>query len=368
VAMRLQKPGSPATLKISGSVTGVRKVRRSSRWASAALLLLALATRAVRAQEEEYPALNRGLLRGGEETLRAFASVSRATRNSIVKFNLDGKTVALGTVVDPAGLALTKASEIGKGKLTCWLASDKEVSAEVLAADDAEDLALVRVNARGLKAIQWSTDEVWVGQWAITPGIAETPHAAGIISTLPHRVRPERAYIGVQFDLDTTTPKIGQVMPGLGAEKAGLKAGDVILTVNGAAVTNRQEVVDSVRELRQGQVVKVRVKRAETEFDSEIRLMPLVDENSDRPSSRLQRFERLRGEVSQRSQGFERAIEHDTVLQPWLCGGPLVNLDGKALGINIARAGRVSTYAVPTVIVQRILKKLRDQSGSVPPF
>ena len=35
------------------------------------------------------------------------------------------------------------------------------------------------------------------------------------------------------------------------------------------------------------------------------------------------------------------------MLQPWLCGGPLVNLDGEAIGLNIARAGRVTTYALP---------------------
>jgi len=332
--------------------------------AGCCVLLVSFSSRGILAQGEDYPALDRDLLRGGEETLRAFAPVSRATRNSVVKFNLEGKTVALGTVVDADGLVLTKASEIGNGKLTCWLATDKEVTAKVLASDDSEDLALVRVNARGLKPIQWATEDVWVGQWAITPGIAETPHAAGIVSTLPHRVRPERAYIGVQFDFDTTTPKIGEIMPGLGAEKAGLKAGDLILRVNGSSVTNRQEVIETVRELRQGQVVKLRVKRIDTEFESEIRLMPLLGEDSDRGSYRQQRVDRLRGEVSLRSQGFERAIEHDTVLQPWLCGGPLVNLDGKALGINIARASRVSTYAVPWTIVQRVLKDLKQTSAS----
>jgi serine protease Do len=71
-----------------------------------------------------------------------------------------------------------------------------------------------------------------------------------------------------------------------------------------------------------------------------------------------QRQRRLTGEVSQRAEGFEQAIEHDSVLHPWLCGGPLVNLDGKAIGLNIARASRVSTYALPTRLVKRILDNL----------
>ena len=74
---------------------------------------------------------------------------------------------------------------------------------------------------------------------------------------------------------------------------------------------------------------------------------------------------RLAGEVSRRSQGFELAIEHDTVLQPWLCGGPLVNLNGEAIGLNIARAGRVTTYALSAKLVQGILQDLINAQAPV---
>jgi hypothetical protein len=36
-----------------------------------------------------------------------------------------------------------------------------------------------------------------------------------------------------------------------------------------------------------------------------------------------------------------------------------VNLDGKAIGLNIARASRVSTYALPARFVQEILLRLQ---------
>ena len=83
---------------------------------------------------------------------------------------------------------------------------------------------------------------------------------------------------------------------------------------------------------------------------------------SDDAANSSRRFSRVRGDVSQRAEGFEQAIEHDTVLQPWLCGGPLVDLDGKAIGINIARASRVSTYALPSRLVKQILDNLRTRS------
>ncbi len=303
--------------------------------------------------------LPRNRFRNGEETLRAFAPISAATRQSIVKFNVDGATVALGTVMDTNGLVLTKASELKNGKLTCWLATEQEVPAEVVSIDEDEDVALVRVHARGLKPIQWASGEVTIGQWAITPGIAETPHAVGIISALPHRVRPPRALIGVRFDFGTSTPRIDEVMPKLGAEKAGLKAGDVILAVNGTAMTNREQVVETLREFRDGQTIKLRLRRAEKEFEAQVRMMT---PRSGQPGSGLyssQRLSRVTGAVSRRAEGFERAIEHDTVLRPWLCGGPLVNLEGKAIGMNIARAGRVTTYALPAGLVKREFEHLK---------
>src|SRR5207249_2650804 len=109
-------------------------------------------------------------------------------------------------------------------------------------------------------------------------------------------------------------------------EKAGLKPGDIIVGVNDEPVTNRDQVIEAVRELREGQLIRLRVARAEKEFAAEVRLMAPTAALRDRSFGSRQRFDRLEGEVSLRAEGFEQAIEHDTVLQPWLCGGPLVNL------------------------------------------
>jgi serine protease Do len=329
-------------------------------------LILGGCTRVSPAQEtpSEDVALAPDYLRSGEELLRAFAPVSKATRNSIVKLNVDGETVALGTVMDAGGLALTKASEIKPGKLTCWLASDKEVNAQLLSVDEDEDVALVRVQGRGLKPIAWATADLAGGQWAVTPGITETPHAVGIISALPRRIRPQRAFIGVQFDITTPLPRIRTLVSGMSAEKAGLKPGDLIAAVNGAPVTNREQVVETLREFREGQTITVRVRRDAKEFEAALRMLaPPPGEAG--AGFFPQRSGNLGAEVSRRAQGFERAIEHDTVLPPWLCGGPLVNLDGQAIGLNIARASRVTTYALPATLVQRIFADLKSRQARV---
>src|ERR1043166_1701653 len=302
--------------------------------------------------------LPRSRLRNGEETLRAFAPVTDSVRNSVVKLNVDGETVALGTVMDATGLVLTKASEIKKGELTCWLASEQKVSARLLATDESEDLALLRVQAKGLKPMPWGDDNVLIGQWAITPGVARTPQAVGIVSALPHRVRPPRAFIGVIFDSDESPTRIASVRPGLGAEQAGLKKDDIVLGVTGTTVRNREQVVDILREFREGQYVKLHVQRAEERFDKEVMMLPPSADTNGDAFFPEQRSTRLSGSTSKRAEGFEQAIEHDTVLQPWLGGGPLVNLDGKAIGLNIARASRVTTYALPARLVRRPFQQL----------
>ncbi len=322
-------------------------------------MLAAILAVSIAAQEPaETPALPRQQFRSGEAVLKSFASISQLTRNSIVKFNVDGSTVALGAVVDTNGLAMTKASEIKKGKLTCWLATEEEVDAEVLAVDSEEDVALVRVRAIGLKPIRWAKEPVAIGEWAITPGIAETPHAVGIISAVPHRVRPQRALIGVRFD-SSSQPKVEEIQPGFGAERAGIKPGDIIAGVNGTLMTNREQVVEILRDFRDGQEIRLTVRRDGKDLDFEVQMrspkpgeLPMEIE----PPSRT----RLSGDVSQRAQGFEQAIEHDTVLPPWLCGGPVVNLEGHAIGLNIARAGRVTTYALPASLVLRIFDHLKS--------
>jgi serine protease Do len=313
---------------------------------------------------ESAPSLPSSRYLHGEQTLRAFASISKATRDSIVKFNVNGETVALGTIVDNNGLTLTKASELKTGKLTCWLADEREVRATVMQTDEEEDVALVKIQATNLKPIQWTTNTVAIGQWAITPGIAATPQAVGIISATPRRIRPPRALIGVQFDITSTIPKIQIVASGLGAEKAGLKPGDTILAVNDSEVTNREQIVETLRDFRDGTTVKFRIAREAKPFDVEIRMQSPKPGGFGSESLAESRNTRLNGEVSHRAEGFDRAIEHDSVLAPWLCGGPLVNLDGKAIGLNIARASRVSTYALPAEFVQHILDRLRTTPTS----
>jgi serine protease Do len=309
--------------------------------------------------------LSRDYFKSGDKTLRAFAAIAKAARHSVVKLDVDGTTVALGTVVDANGLALTKASEITDGKLTCWLPGGREVPAQIISVDAENDLALVRVKARGLRPIVWADNTVSVGQWAVTPGIEETPQAVGIVSVLPRKILHKRAIIGVRLDSNSNAAKIAEVFEGLGAQKAGLKPGDVIVALNGSPLKEGQELIKQLRKFREGQLVRLRLQREQQQLDAAVQMMLPKSGTPWAFSDRAERMNRLGSELSDRAEGFELALEHDTVLQAWQCGGPLVNLEGKAIGLNIARAARVASYALTPEVIRPIIAALKKQASAL---
>ena len=72
------------------------------------------------------------------------------------------------------------------------------------------------------------------------------------------------------------------------------------------------------------------------------------------------RQNQLGSTLSKRRGDFPLAVQHDSPLNANQCGGPVVDLDGNIVGINIARDGRVSSLALPTEVVIPIVEKLRS--------
>ena len=294
--------------------------------------------------------------------LQAFGPVAAISRSSVVQLEQAGNPFALGTIIDTNGWTVTKASELVAGAIRGRLADGRIVEAAVLGSDEESDLALLQLKATGLTPITWATAGFTLGQWAVSPGIATLPEAVGIVSAVPRRIRARRAVIGVFPDFTTAAATVKEVMPGLGAERAGVQIGDVILAVNGAAVKNSEELVSRLRQFRNGQNVRLRIRRDEAEKELDVPMAIPKTRPMGRGSDRQDRMNRLGTELSRRAEGFPMALQHDSVLQPWQCGGPLVNLDGQALGVNIARAGRIASYALPVSLVREVIADLRAQA------
>ena len=114
---------------------------------------------------------------GKDGRARFRKSVSNV-RGSIVEI-LDGdEPVALGTVVDAAGLVITKASEL-PDRAACRLPGGRVTGAQVVGVDPAYDLALVRVvriPPAGLVPVTWAkTADPPAGTSAGSGGNRRTP-------------------------------------------------------------------------------------------------------------------------------------------------------------------------------------------------
>jgi serine protease Do len=69
--------------------------------------------------------------------------------------------------------------------------------------------------------------------------------------------------------------------------------------------------------------------------------------------------------LSKRRKNFPNAFQHDAMLTSKAFGGPVVGLDGRVVGINIARAGRVANFSLPTHTILPIISELK--SGKLAP-
>ena len=298
--------------------------------------------------------------RDSTELKSALQGVIDAVDECVVRVKCDGEDALLGTIVGPDGWIVTKASELN-GVIACKLHDDRELPARIVGIHPAFDLAMLKVDASGLPEIAWSRRKPDVGQWVVAPGVADEPLALGVVSVPRRRIPPIAGVIGIALTSDSEVAEVEKVLPKSPADAAGLQPNDIITHLNGKPVVNPKSLVEKVRKHRPGEVVKLWVKRGDETLKIEVKLAKL---NS--PATRKREMQNALGVgVSKRRDDFPLVLQHDTVLHPDDCGGPLVDLDGKVVGVNIARGGRVETYCVPTDVLIGLMYDL--MSGRLSP-
>ena len=294
--------------------------------------------------------------RDGKDVKAAFRPLVADANKATVRVRCGGKDAALGTVVGPDGWILTKASEL-RSPVTCRLADGRELPAKLVGIQAGFDLAMLKIEAKDLPTVEWSkTSDPTVGQFLATASMNDDPLAVGVVS-VPRRKIPGRSgVLGISLDESDKGPKITQVFAGSGAEKAGLKAGDIVQKVADQIMKGRETLTENIRGHKPGDTVRLSVLRGEDQLDITATLtLPLPNGG---PGSRSEDQNTMGGPLSNRSGDFPLVVQHDTVLRPTDCGGPVCDLSGKVVGVNIARAGRVESYAVPADQITPLLADL----------
>lgn len=284
----------------------------------------------------------------------AFTDVVHQAHMATVRVQCRGMQVALGTIVHPDGYIVTKASELGDG-ISVLLSDDRRFPATRVAEDEATDLALLKIDGENLPTVPWAEETALpVGSWLATAGLDEVPAAVGVVSA-PLRAIPEpRPLLGVSVEDDPKGARVASVVASGPAWKAGLQSDDVIVELDGKPIAGQNSLIDAIAAHQAGDRVAVVVLRN----DVRVRVQAtLTDQTRIGNPEQAELMESLGGPLSKRRYGFPSVLQHDSVLRPRDCGGPIVDLEGHAVGINIARASRVASYALPAHEIQRMLKR-----------
>ncbi len=288
----------------------------------------------------------------------AFEEVVEDANLATVRILSRGRQIALGAVIDNDGHVLTKASEL-KPSIRCQLHSGAEYEARRIAVDQSTDLALLKIDlpsTAGVPVAQFVDHRPALGDWLAVPGaIGDQPVVVGVASSMPREVKRHQGLLGVLLGVSSQGAAIDFIIPGSSAEQHGIEVGDVIFSADGSRVRSREELQAIVGNALPGDRVKFGIRRGDQEV---FRSVTLGRRTFDSLGLDQTEAEHDGGPLSRRRSGFASIIQHDCPLTPNQCGGPLVNVDGQVIGMNIARASRVESYALPANVVRDAIDKL----------
>lgn len=293
-------------------------------------------------------------------TRHAFREAAAETQKGTVRIECDGTGVAFGVAVQEDGWILTKGSEIF-GEVTVRFANDKRLPAKYVGYYPMHDLGLLKVDAKDLTVPKWSEKDPVTGSLLASVGIDEDPVAVGIVS-VPRRTIPRIAgVLGIRLKPAPGSAEIAEVMEHGAAESAGVLSGDVVEQINEVLIKDRDGLQREIRRHQPGDVIALAVRRRGELLAIKAQLTHPFGEFMSRVAEQNQ----MGGDLSHRRADFPAVIQHDSVLRPNQCGGPVVDLDGHVVGLNIARAGRTESFLVPAAIIQPLIGDLI--AGKYPP-
>ena len=282
----------------------------------------------------------------------------RSASASTVALYSGGRQIALGTIIKSDGYILTKASEIEtREDVTCHLSDGRKLEIKLIRSDAKNDLAVLKIEAKGLATINWSDTQLKTGSFVLTPNVGGQIVALGTLSVGAHSTAAgQQAFLGVQPETTTKGVRVSDIEPGTASHNAGLKDGDVLTELDGVAINDVASLVKAIRDRRPGDQVKIEFLRNGSPASTNA---VLAGRNvSGDLAARFKMMNRLGAIPSRRDDNFPNVFQHDSPLFPEFCGGPITDLDGNVVGINIARHGRAATYAIPASHVETLLEDL----------
>ncbi len=286
----------------------------------------------------------------------ALATAAKST----VRIWSGAKRLAYGTVVGDGTKVISKWSEVSRGKeelSVAGAAPDKFWPAKIEGVYRDEDLVVLKIDGATLTPVSWSFDRPKLGAFLAAPQPDGNLAAFGVVSVLERSLREtDSAFLGVDADPQYTGKgvKIAGFIKGSGAQAAGLKAGDIIVKVNERPVSGLLALKNALVGSAPGENITLTANVDGTEK----RVVVKLGNKPEMPQylgERLEQMEHMGGALSQVRDSFTHAIQTDMSPNPNQIGGPVVDLQGRVLGITIARADRTRSFVMPAGPLVKLL-------------
>ena len=276
----------------------------------------------------------------GKAVLKTIEPIRERLQDLSAVFFSGHDVVIYGIVLSPDGYIATKASELHSYRdLTIRVGSSKYGQFREIGSDPSTDIAVVKVEAAGLHAPGPVSNDAAMGTLVVSNGSTTRTSRRPQLGTLSAEQRPipngDTAYLGVVFGTPCTIQEV---------------------TKDGTPVTTLDAVSPILSRKKVGERVTLEVKRKDKRLSYTITLgsrRQALGGNAPEDSNDL-----ISGGFSKRRDDFPMVLQHDTPSRYTLMGGPLLNLKGELIGMNIARVNRAENYALPISVVQKSVQNI----------
>lgn len=348
--------------------------RRSTRvfFAASGLLLGLLSTAAAESRLEKLPDSLLPLpLVNGPEVRRALQTLSRQVLPSSGWLeDAKGRALVGVTFVGKEGYFISKASEILHLN-DCRLRprpSDDTWAVREVRRDVKLDLVLGQALSPDNRPISvipvtWSPSvSAGLGHWLVSPALTALEEGVegvpifdlrlGVLSASRRPIPGLGAALGISGKPTDGGLQINGIAEESPAALAGLKEEDLLVTVDGQRASSIPEVNVIIQKHQIGDEVEIKIKRQGKEIRKRVRLA-----SRSRIVANWEGDDYANGGISIRTDDFPEILQHDLPLFPHDMGGPVFDLQGRAIAVNIARADRITTFALPMERFRDALEK-----------
>jgi serine protease Do len=328
----------------------------------ALLFLILLMTTGLQAQirSPKIPAADRETTDAQSDAIfKALRAVNFAAKEVVYPIYAGRERVAYGIAIGD-GKLLTKASEVLAGQ-ALFTANREKVAlvAKVVGTYPEYDLAVLKVPGLTAEAARWGDAET-LEEGAFLAAVRSDgeAQAMGVLSVKERSLKTlDQGFLGIQMDIAEAGAgvRVQAVVRGSAAEEVGIRAGDIITIIEGENVRGFYELSTRLRRLERGGQPEIEFLRANKTFKVKPTLKGReIDEGASR---RLERMDRMSGTQSRVRGDFGNVIQSDMELESKDAGLPVVDLEGRIVGMVIARAGRISTLILPGDDIAKVLER-----------